>query len=69
MLFSLFYGADAAVGIAFTERQADPVGIAAVHSIFNLLSTVMLLPFASGLERLADLILPEKTGAHLKRSR
>ena len=69
VLFALFYGVDAAVGIAFAERQADPVGIAAVHSIFNLLSTVMLLPFASGLEKLADLILPEKTGAHLKRSR
>ncbi len=69
VLFALFYGVDAAVGVAFAERQADPVGIATVHSVFNILSTVMLLPFASGMERLTDLILPEKAGARLKRSR
>ena len=69
VLFALFYGVDAAVGIAVADSEADPVGIAAAHSLFNVISTVMLLPFASGLEKLANALLPEKTGTYLKRSR
>ncbi len=66
VLFGAFYMIDAAVGLAFAERSADPVGIAAVHSAFNIISTVMLLPFASGMEKLADALLPEKKGAPLR---
>ena len=34
-------------------------GIAIVHSVFNILATVILLPFATGLEKLAILTIPD----------
>lgn len=36
---------------AFLEMGASPAGIAAAHTAFNLLSTVLLLPFSAQLEK------------------
>ena len=38
---------------AFTSMAIDPAGIAIVHTSFNLVSTSIMLPFASVLEKLA----------------
>ena len=38
---------------AFTSMANDPAGIAIVHTSFNLVSTSIMLPFASVLEKLA----------------
>ena len=38
---------------AFTSMAIDPAGIAIVHTSFNLVSTAIMLPFASLLEKLA----------------
>lgn len=38
---------------AFTSMAIDPAGIAIVHTSFNLVSTAIMLPFASVLEKLA----------------
>jgi phosphate:Na+ symporter len=36
------------------------VGIAIVHTVFNILTTFLLLPFSKWLEKIANLILPDK---------
>lgn len=58
----LYYVVDAIVGLPFTDNAIDALGIAAVHTIFNLFTTAILLPFLKQLEKLAYLVLPEKKG-------
>ena len=53
------YTAHAFFPFAFFEEQAGEVGIAIIHSIFNVVSTLMLLPFNRLLEKLACLTVPD----------
>lgn len=55
-----FYGINVFVDFAFLETAASPAGIAVIHSLFNIAATILLLPFAGGLEKLAMLSIPEK---------
>ena len=48
------------VDFTFTALPIDAVGIALVHSIFNIATTALLLPFADKLKALAYLIIPDK---------
>ena len=59
ILFLLvFFIGDAAIGFAFADDTVGAAGIALIHSIFNVCTTVILLPFTKGLEKLAYLTLP-----------
>ncbi len=49
----LFYGINAFVEFEFLNGPATEVGIAVVHTIFNVLATAVLLPFSKLLEKLA----------------
>lgn len=49
----IFYGMHAIVDFEFLDNVAGPAGIALIHSLFNIVATVLLLPFAKGLEKLA----------------
>ncbi len=49
----VFYAINAVAPFAFINDAATPFGIAAVHSIFNVASTICLLPFSKGLVKLA----------------
>ncbi len=51
---------DAVVGFSFAEQPIDPFMIAVVHSIFNIVTTLVLLPFAKQLEKIANRLIPEK---------
>lgn len=42
----------------FAKETVGAAGIAAIHSIFNLFATLLLLPFIKGLEKLAYLTIP-----------
>lgn len=60
ILFMLcFYGINYWMPFAFLTEAATPVGIAVIHSAFNIASTIVLLPFSKGLVKLSMLILPE----------
>jgi len=48
-----FYAINAVVPFAFLHEAATPVGIATMHSIFNVTATVILLPFSKLLVKLA----------------
>ena len=54
-----FYGSDFFFHYAFMDAAIDPVGIAMVHSVFNIATTALLLPFTRQLERLAYWVVAE----------
>lgn len=58
--FILFYSIGAFVDFAFMDAAIDPVGVAFVHSVFNIVTTIMLLPFRNLLVRLAEIVVPDK---------
>ena len=55
----VFYGLDSLIHFSFTDRSINPVEIAAVHSIFNIVTTLILLPFSKQLVKLSRRIIPE----------
>lgn len=60
----LFYGLHNAVDFIFMGQPAAPYGIALAHSVFNIFSTVILLPFSNELEKLAHLTVRERHAGH-----
>ena len=54
-----FYGLNAVCHFAFVDSTIEAWGIAVVHSAFNILATLIQLPFANGLEKLAILTIPD----------
>lgn len=59
IFLTLFYIGNAIFSFSFTSEVVGVTGIALVHSVFNLFTTVVLLPFTKGLEKLAYLTIPE----------
>lgn len=55
-----YYGLEAIFHFAFADEPVNPVMIAIVHSVFNILNTVILLPFCKQLEKLAVLTIRDK---------
>ena len=49
--------ADAIFNFAFTDTAVEPFNIAILHSIFNVVTTVMLFPFSKILEKLVKIII------------
>ena len=55
----LYYTLDAIFDFTFTNDNATVFSIAMVHTIFNVFTTIILLPFTKGLEKLAKLTIRE----------
>lgn len=53
IILPIFYGLYWLLDFAFVSSAIDPAGIALVHTIFNIVTTAMLLPFTKWLEKLA----------------
>lgn len=49
----VFYALNQFISFEFMPLQASALGIAFVHTLFNILSTVILMPFCSLIEKLA----------------
>lgn len=56
-----FCAANAVFDFAFANSSIDPAGIAIVHSIFNIATTIMLFPFSKLLEKLAVKTIKDKS--------
>ncbi len=54
-----FYGINTFVDFAFLNTPADAAGIATIHTVFNVVATLLLLPFSKLLEKLAILTVKE----------
>lgn len=53
LLLPIFYLLNGFIGFSFMESTANPVNIAIAHTLFNVVSTVILLPFDKLFEKLA----------------
>ena len=58
---SLFYGIGIFIDFPFMEKLVGPVGIAAAHSIFNIATTLILLPFSKQLEKIANYVIKDSS--------
>ncbi|MBQ2615162.1 MAG: Na/Pi cotransporter family protein [Clostridia bacterium] len=47
-----FYLLHAAIGFDFMEQRAGALGVAVVHTLFNIFSTVILFPFCNAIEKI-----------------
>ena len=57
----VFYALYAVVGFPFMEANASPFNIAVIHTLFNILSTIILMPFCTLIEKLTTLSVKEKS--------
>ncbi|MBE6720842.1 MAG: Na/Pi cotransporter family protein, partial [Ruminococcaceae bacterium] len=64
IFLTLFYSLDAVFHFEFLKKAINPVEIALVHSIFNILTTLLLIPFQKQLVKLANRIVPERKNTH-----
>ena len=62
VFMAAFYGSDLFFQYAFMDIPIGPAGVAMLHSIFNVATTVLLLPFTRQLEKLAYLVVREDAG-------
>lgn len=53
IFMALFYSLNAIIGFDFINDAVGPAGIAMVHSVFNILATLILLPMSNFVEMLA----------------
>ena len=56
----VFYSVNAFVHFEFLNTPADATGIATIHTTFNVVATLLLLPFSKLLEKLACMTVKEK---------
>ena len=59
LFLTVFSIANAVFHFEFVTETVGVAGIALIHSIFNIVTTIVLLPFIRGLEKLAYLTIPE----------
>lgn len=59
---SAFCITNAIFDLAFVDTAISPFWIAIVHSIFNIVTTLLLLPFSKKLVKIANLVLKDKDG-------
>lgn len=53
IFMAAFYGLNAVLDFSFLNNTVDAAGIAAIHTTFNVITTILLLPFGNLLEKLA----------------
>ncbi len=56
-----FYLLNAFIHFDFIDSPINALGIAVIHSLFNLLTTLILLPFSKQLEKLAKITIREQS--------
>lgn len=59
VFMAVFYGINAFAHFDFLDKAAGELGIAVIHTLFNVSATAFLLPFAGLLEKLACLTVRE----------
>lgn len=57
----VFYGLNYLLHLGLVDRIINPVGIALAHTIFNVATTLVLLPFGKYLEKIAHKTIKDKT--------
>ena len=60
VLTGAFYALNAFIGFDFMNDLANPLNIAAAHTLYNVLATLLLMPFTSLIEKLAIITIRSK---------
>lgn len=60
LVMVVFYGLKMFINFGFEGQAINAVGIAVIHSMFNIVTTLVLLPFSKKLVRLAELTIRDK---------
>lgn len=68
VFMTVFYTVNWFCSFDFLQHMASGVGIAMIHSAFNISATILLLPFSKKLVQLAYITLPDKDGCTAKAS-
>ncbi len=55
----VFYSLNALIGFAFMDSPINTLDIAVIHTLFNVVSTIVLLPFTGLIEKLVRLTIKE----------
>ena len=55
----VFYSVNAFVDFNFLDSPVNIVGVAAIHSVFNIANTILLFPFSKLLVKIAHLVVKE----------
>ncbi len=58
----IFYLVHSVIGFAFMAQSVSALDVAVVHTLFNILSTIILLPFCTAIERLTVKTIKSKKG-------
>ena len=61
LCLSVFYGLNALFRFSFMDSVINPLGIAAAHSVFNIVTTAILLPFSRLLVKLANAVIRDNS--------
>jgi len=61
LFMAVYFSLNKIIGFSFANSTANAAGIAVVHTIFNISTTVILLPFTKLLAKLAYMTLPLTT--------
>lgn len=56
----VFYAANTCFHFSFMEEAISPLGIALIHSLFNIALCIILLPFSKMFVKLVNLTVPDK---------
>ncbi|MGN0364472.1 MAG: Na/Pi cotransporter family protein [Suilimivivens sp.] len=56
---AIFYAINAVVHFTFMEQAASALGVAVIHTAFNVAAVVLIFPISGVLEKLAYLTIPE----------
>lgn len=60
VVLSIFYGLNAVFHFDFVDQPISTVGIAVVHTLFNIINTILFLPFMKQLEKLAKVTIRDE---------
>lgn len=60
----IFYLMNHFIGFAFMSERATAMNIAMIHTLFNIISTIILVPFCSFIEKLAVKTIKDKEKEH-----
>lgn len=61
VFLAVYCALDATIGFAFSDMDINPFYIAIVHSIFNVATVILLMPFSKQLEKLAYVVIKDNS--------
>lgn len=65
LFMAVFYSIHSFVQFSFMDKSISALGVAIVHSAFNIAACIILMPFSKLLVKLVHIAVPERVGAEV----